>query len=79
MFKNQQITSVENIQSELSYHQHHINMIVQHSEKLSSNESKYIIRNALLYLFPRENQNIDLNCSKDELVYIASKVKALFS
>jgi hypothetical protein len=63
---------------------HHISYIYAKIEALlvmpdrfSHNESKYIIREALFYLLPQHNLNVDINCNKQELLAIAHKIRIL--
>lgn len=64
--QNKQMINSEKLQFARSYIHHNISTFLKDSEKFSYNESKYIIRNALLYLLPHYKVSLDLDYSKDE-------------
>lgn len=68
---------MQNLQKDILYIKHNLDMLLKYSETFSDNETKYIIRNGLLYLLPYKDINLHLNYSKKELIRLAYKVRAL--
>lgn len=70
---------MKNLQKDTIYISHNLDMFLKHSETFSDNEAKYIIRNGLLYLLPNNSINLNLNCSRKDLISLAHKIKTMIT
>ncbi len=71
------VTDSKDTENKKYYHYNNVDMFLQNSEKFPHNESINIIKDALLFLMNNYQTETELNCSKDELITIARKVKLL--